>query len=88
MDITPDGIWIPSDFNEPDLGLSFVNSYFNPPCLAQMVATTFTQEGEEEGLISNAGENPSTSDPIDDPITETFYDVPNMTTDSTHDDHF
>ena len=52
VDIIPDGIWVPSDFNEPIPGLSFVNSYFDPPCLAQMVATTFTQEGEEERLIS------------------------------------
>ena len=39
VDIMPDGIWTPSDFNEPDPGLSFVDSYFDPPCLAQMVAT-------------------------------------------------
>ena len=39
VDIMPDGIWTPSDFNETDPGLSFVDSYFDPPCLAQMVAT-------------------------------------------------
>ena len=66
VDITPDGIWTPSAFKS-DPGLSFVDSYFNPPCLAQMVLSTFAQEGEEKGLISNTGEAPSTSNPTDGP---------------------
>ena len=51
MDLTPDGIWTLSDFNEPDPGLSFVDSYFDSPCLAQMVATTFGQTGGERTHI-------------------------------------
>ena len=49
VDITPDGIWTPSDFNETDPGHFFVDSYFDPPCLAQTVATTSGQEGGGKG---------------------------------------
>ena len=45
VDLTPDGIWTPSDFNEPDPGLFFLDSSFDSPCLAQMVATTFGHTG-------------------------------------------
>ena len=83
MDITPDGIWTPSDFNEPDPGLSSVDSYFDPPCLAQMVVTTIMQEGEGEGPTSNTGEDPSTPGPTEDTLYKTFYD---MQTDSPHDE--
>jgi hypothetical protein len=39
VDITPDGVWCPSDFNETDQGLSFCDSFFDPPCFAQMTTT-------------------------------------------------
>ena len=45
VDLTPDGIWTPSDFNETDPSLSFVDSSFDPPCLAQTVTTTSDQAG-------------------------------------------
>ena len=38
VDLMPNGICNPSNFNEPDPGLSFVDSSFDPPYLAQMVA--------------------------------------------------
>ena len=80
VDITTDGIWTPSDFNKTDPSLSFVDSYFNPHCLAQTVATTSGHSGGEQGLTSNTGETPTTSDTIPDPITETFYDIPHRMT--------
>jgi hypothetical protein len=39
VDITLDGVWCPSDFNETDQGLSFRDSFFDPPCFAQMATT-------------------------------------------------
>ena len=42
VDITPDGVWVPSDYNEHDHGLSFADSSFNPPCLAQNVTRNLT----------------------------------------------
>jgi hypothetical protein len=40
VDITPDGVWCPSEFNETGKGLCFGDSLFDPPCLAQMTNTT------------------------------------------------
>ena len=65
----------PSDFNKTDPGLSFVDSFFDPPCLAQTVATTSDQTGGDNKLASNTGEGQSTPDPTPDPITEVFYDT-------------
>ena len=86
VDLTPDGIWTPSDFNETDPRLSFIDSYFDPPCLAQTVATTTDQARGKKGLTSNTGESQSMSDPTSDPITEIFYDVPDTLDEHTPDD--
>ena len=39
VDVTPDGVWCPSDFNETDQGLSFGDSLFDPPCFAHKAST-------------------------------------------------
>ena len=64
MDLTPDGIWTPSDFNETYPGLSFVDSHFDPPCLAQIVATS---------VISTTGEDPGASNMTANSIPDIFY---------------
>ena len=86
VDLTPDGIWTPSDFNEMDPGLSFVDSHFDPPCLAQTIATTSDHTRGDKELTSHTGETHSMSDPKPDPITEIFYDAPETPDASTSDD--
>ena len=76
VDLTPDGIWTPSDFNKTNPSLSFVDSSFDPPCLAQTVATTSDQAVGDHRLASDTGEGQRTPDPTPDPITEIFYDAP------------
>ena len=87
-DLTPNGIWTLSDFNETDPSLSFVDSYFDPPCFAQTVATTLMQGGEDGldnipmmNVTSNAGEDPSASKIMDNLIPDIFYDTSDLTPD-------
>ena len=42
VDITPDGVWCPSDFNETGRGLSFTDSGFDPTCFAQLATVDDT----------------------------------------------
>ena len=65
-DLTPYGIWIPSDFNETEPGLSFVDSHFDPPCLTQYATS----------IISPAGETHTESAIKDPSAPDIFYDCP------------
>jgi hypothetical protein len=47
VNITPSGVWVPSDFNDTDRGLSFSNPIFDPISLAQ----TATQEDSADALL-------------------------------------
>jgi hypothetical protein len=40
IDITPDGVWVPSAYNETDRGLSFQDPIFDPPVMAQLMTSS------------------------------------------------
>ena len=45
VDITPYGVWLPSEFNKTDHSLSFADYLFDPPLFAQKGETTWMMEG-------------------------------------------
>jgi hypothetical protein len=72
IDITPPGLWIPSDFNESDKGLSFLDPLFDSHSLAQ--AVTRVHLDEEPAPVPDAcpaDEPRTTSIPEEQPI---FHD--------------
>jgi hypothetical protein len=68
IDITPDGVWCPSNFNETEKGLSFTDSHFDPPCFAQLSTTTagdnMRLEDVDDNVFHNAVQDlPTTESP-------------------------
>jgi hypothetical protein len=64
VDITPPDVWCPSDFNEPDKGLSFDDSLFEPLTFAQLATRAPADDTLE--TFYDALPDPALADPADD----------------------